>query len=410
MKRILRIIGIGRKQSLTGLAAWLILLIPLTGLTYSALSFNFQYIDDPTGGFASRGWLNSSSLFQTNILAALNEWGERIDSNETIVVDVVSDFGIARAGGTFTFGRFLGTAPGGEAIWEPGPLTRILTGNNPGESSFGFDVKLSFNPTFVENTYWFDPQPELRIDPVQSNKGDLISVVMHEFGHGLGMAGNRSFSAGNYGQINGSFMSLYDSLTYFGGNGNPLAPGGSPNPMFFSGPVAAAAHGSDVPVTFVAQGAFLASQNFYHLSTCQGTDGLDGSLMNGCAIPNGERIPLTDVDLAIFEDQGYPMAAVPIIPGDFNGDGLINGADLALWEIGYGTTSGAVAMDGDADFDEDVDGADFLIWQEGSTASPFVAAASVPEPSTIAHVAIGIACVQFCCHVSPRTGFRGPNG
>jgi hypothetical protein len=34
------------------------------------LSFNFTYIDDASGTFASRGWLDPNSLFQRNIRAA----------------------------------------------------------------------------------------------------------------------------------------------------------------------------------------------------------------------------------------------------------------------------------------------------------------------------------------------------
>ncbi len=367
----------------------------LPGVCSAGLSFDYQYIDDPTGGFASRGWLDPNSLFQQNIVAALDEWGREFDSNETIVVDVVSDFGLARAGGTFSFGRFLGTAPDGNAIWEPGPLTRILTGSNAGETSFGFDVQLSFNPSFVENNYWFDPQPELRVDPVQFNRGDFISVVMHEFGHGLGMAGNRSFNASNYGEINGGFMSLYDSLTYYGGNGDPLDPVGDPNPMFFSGAAAADVYGSDVQVTHVPQGAFLEGQNFYHLSTCLGVDGLDDTLMNGCAIPNGERLDLTEVDIAIFEDQGYPIFEPS--PGDFNKDGSVDGLDLALWEENYGLISGATFGQGDADSDGSVTGLDLLVWQVNLDPPEQTLTHLTPEPSSVIMFGMGMCGILLRC-------------
>ena len=76
-----------------------------------ALSFNFSYIDDASGTFASRGWLDPNSLFQRNVRAAANLWGAHFDSDATIVVDVDPHSYAARAGGTFTYGRFLYTNP-----------------------------------------------------------------------------------------------------------------------------------------------------------------------------------------------------------------------------------------------------------------------------------------------------------
>jgi len=50
---------------------------------------------------------------------------------------------------------------------------------------------------------------------------------------------------------------------------------------------------------------------------------------------------------------------------DFNGDTIVDAADLAIWQDNYGSTSGVVHSLGDADADGDVDGADFLSWQRG---------------------------------------------
>ena len=120
----------------------------------------------------------------------------------------------ARAGGTNTYGRYLYTNVAGKNVWEVGPLTRILTGSNPGETFFGYDILLGFDATYVENQYWFDPQPELRTATVPVNKNDFMSVALHELGHGFGMTGNRDFSTG---QIVGSTASQIDDHSYFGG-------------------------------------------------------------------------------------------------------------------------------------------------------------------------------------------------
>jgi hypothetical protein len=68
--------------------------------------------------------------------------------------------------------------------------------------------------------------------------------------------------------------------------------------------------------------------------------------------------------------------------GDFDGDGRVDGDDLARWQTGFGTETGAARANGDADGDGDVDGADFLAWQRSVTAAP--ASQPVPEPAGLA--------------------------
>jgi T5SS/PEP-CTERM-associated repeat protein len=81
-----------------------------------------------------------------------------------------------------------------------------------------------------------------------------------------------------------------------------------------------------------------------------------------------------------------------IIGADFNGDGIIDNADFAIWFANVGITMGASPAQGDADGDGDVDGDDFLIWQHsvppGAGSGAIVASGqnlpgTVPEPTAL---------------------------
>jgi hypothetical protein len=213
-------------------------------------------------------------------------------------------------------------------------LTRIRTGNNPGEIFYGYDILLGFDAAYTENNYWFDPQPDLRTAPVPSNKGDFLSVALHEFGHAFGMAGFRDFPTG---KVNGDNATQMDDLSYFGGDGMPIAPNGERNPLYFRGETAARLFGGDLRLTHKPPGDRLYSQNYYHVSACDAAapDGLEGTLMNGCAIPVGDRLNITQVDLAIFADMGYPISTQF---GDYNGDGIVDAADYVIWRKQFGST------------------------------------------------------------------------
>jgi hypothetical protein len=80
-----------------------------------------------------------------------------------------------------------------------------------------------------------------------------------------------------------------------------------------------------------------------------------------------------------------------VMGADFNGDGVVNGLDLAIWQQNVGIDMGATGAQGDADGDGDVDGDDFLIWQQtlgpvpgaGSGSGAHQLGGNVPEPGSL---------------------------
>lgn len=77
------------------------------------------------------------------------------------------------------------------------------------------------------------------------------------------------------------------------------------------------------------------------------------------------------------------------IPGDFNGDGLVGGADYTAWRNSYGQ-SVAPWTGADGNGDGVVNNTDYVLWrrQMSLAGSGLGAGAAVPEPSTVVALAI----------------------
>jgi GH18 family chitinase len=92
--------------------------------------------------------------------------------------------------------------------------------------------------------------------------------------------------------------------------------------------------------------------------------------------------------LALTQAMHDATVFVEPIPGDFDDSGVVDGADLTQWESDYGVNG-----DSDADGDSDSDGFDFLVWQQNLTLAGGLVASvsSVPEPGSVALVALGLA-------------------
>jgi hypothetical protein len=79
-----------------------------------------------------------------------------------------------------------------------------------------------------------------------------------------------------------------------------------------------------------------------------------------------------------------------IARGDLDGDGVVDGEDLAAWQTNF--RGDGRLQSGDVDGDADVDGQDFLAWQRGVGKSVGAPAAAVPEPSTALTLGVLLVC------------------
>ncbi|MCC7084017.1 MAG: hypothetical protein IT427_03295 [Pirellulales bacterium] len=203
------------------------------------------------------------------------------------------------------------------------------------------------------------------------------------------IAGKMGFSGNRGWQFQYIGADLY--LSYFDG------PSGAEHEVFLGSDPFLAAPGEFVHTAFV----FKANEyvKFYINGTPALTDTGALSAFNGSndsalqvgnrgnSNPNSFNGLIDDVyifDEALSDSQIAAIAAgSQAVPGDFNGDGNVDGADFVAWQTHFPTASGASLADGDANGDEAVDGADFVIWQ---TNFPFPLApgvSPVPEPPAI---------------------------
>jgi hypothetical protein len=74
--------------------------------------------------------------------------------------------------------------------------------------------------------------------------------------------------------------------------------------------------------------------------------------------------------------------ADPEVPGDYDGDGLVNDNDYLTWRQEFGSSGAGLSSDGNGNLT--VDAADYVVWRANrAAAAGSVALATVPEPSVL---------------------------
>jgi hypothetical protein len=158
--------------------------------------------------------------------------------------------------------------------------------------------------------------------------------------------------------------------------------------------------GSNPAVTESVTGSVVFSEEIvavlFDAATLAGSDALLGAIGN-YGLETDRGLLLTGSDLLSISSNRHTLNFALGIPGDeqlqfrvltglvvpepsadFNGDGLVNSADLAIWEAAYGISDSA-----DANYDDQSTGLDFLAWQRQTQAgNPLAVSKAVPEPAS----------------------------
>lgn len=264
-------------------------IVVLCGLAVLPAQAQLSYtldITDPFGlGATYRARLES------HLDAALDFWGRWFgDAEASFAVQVEITDEVARATGGSVFAAPIGSV-GGRSLVEQGAGYELRTGADPNGAAA--DIALAFNPEYLVNELWFDPDPFARLASVQRDRTDAMSVMLHELGHAFGFNGYGDLVTGS---LPGDYASTWDALTTFDGAN-----------LYFTGAHAVDLYGAPVPVTL---------GNNFHVGNVLGPGAdLLPDLMNGVVFERGARYDVSPLDLAMLWDMGLPVTAPVPEPG-----------------------------------------------------------------------------------------------
>lgn len=251
---------------------------------------------------------------QAAFQAAVNVWSVLLATPVTIRIDAHWTPLAPRvlgSAGPASFNRDFTSAPS-PGTWYPIALANKIAGRDLATHPTDAHIKANFSSSFPNWYLGSDGR-------TPSNQYDLMSVVLHEIGHGLGFIGSMHFDAatgqGSWG-LRTPFPLAYDRFVknaqgqslldtaLFPNPSSALAGQLQSNQLFFNGPNTRNANGGR-PAQIYAPIRWEEGSSFSHLNEVSFPSGNANSLMTP-QIGMGEAIHSPGpVGLAILHDQGW---------------------------------------------------------------------------------------------------------
>lgn len=256
-------------------------------------------------------WGQTCTTFPSNAKAAFNLagkiWGQKVRSAVPIKIDACwatlsSDTTLGYSGALYSTRDFLG-APKANT-WYPAALANALLGFDYITSSA--DDGITFNSKFSWY-YGTDGKPP-------AGKYDLVSVALHEMGHGLGFSGTAKYTSGIGSYGSSGYPNIYDRFME-DGNGKKVTSYTSLSTalgslytsgnLWFNGANAKAANGNK-RIKMYAPSAWRQGSSYSHLDydTFKGTS---NSLMVYAMSSGASQQQPGAVTLGILKDLGWKL-------------------------------------------------------------------------------------------------------
>lgn len=270
----------------------------LTPVAHAKLDYSVSFVGDVNAVSDLTGQIVD------HVGAALADWGRYVVGDAKIDVEVQVTDSVVAAAASSRASSYMGMQSG-LSVYGSGMAAKInqgvdVNGDTP-------DIEILLNPTYLHSDLWFDPEPFSRQDLVPLDKVDAMSLFIHEVGHALAFNG-----WGNHvdGTLPANYASTWDINTHFDGAN-----------LYFAGALAEHIYGGAVPVTV---------GNNYHIGNATGPGGdLVPDIMNGVAFYRGHRYEISPLDVAMIQDMGVVVQAVPEVQ--------------SIWLMAFGLLAMAIA-------------------------------------------------------------------